>query len=78
MIRATNGGSRENDNVAGTLAAIDRLGRLVFLSVDLDDETELFVESHAEKIGDRGPVPAIRLHLSWQPDRAEVVASDSS
>ncbi|MEM7041611.1 MAG: ABC transporter ATP-binding protein [Pseudomonadota bacterium] len=64
--------------VTGTVRAIDRVGQLVFLSVDLDDDTEVRIESHAEKLGDRGLAPATRVHLSWQPDRATVVAGDLS
>ena len=66
------------DQVTGTIRAIDKVGQLVFLSVDLDDDTEVLIESHVEKLGDRGLAPAARVHLSWQPDRATVVAGDLS
>ncbi|MGI9492796.1 MAG: ABC transporter ATP-binding protein [Geminicoccaceae bacterium] len=68
----------EHSQVTGTISAIDRVGQLMFLSVDLDDETEVRIESHIEKLGDRGLAPATRVHLSWQPDRATVVAGDLS
>lgn len=50
----------------------------MFLSVDLDDDTEVPLEGHAEKLGDRGLTPAARVHLSWQPNRATVAAGDLS
>jgi putative spermidine/putrescine transport system ATP-binding protein/spermidine/putrescine transport system ATP-binding protein len=64
--------------VTGTISAIDRVGQLVFLSVDLDDDTEVRIESHAEKLGDRGLAPATKVHLTWRSDRATVVAGDLS
>ena len=64
--------------VTGTVRAIDRVGQLIFLSVDLDDDTEVRIESHVEKLGDRGLAPSARVHLSWQPDRATVVAGNVS
>jgi hypothetical protein len=36
------------------------------------------IDSHVEKIGDRGLTPALKVHLSWQADRATVVAGDVS
>lgn len=67
-----------HDRVTGMIRAIDRVGQLVFLSVGLDDDTEVRIESHAEKLGDRGLTPATRVHLSWHPERATVVAGDLS
>ncbi len=70
------GGSDGLDRVTGTIRAIDRVGQLMFLSVDLDDRTEVRIESHVDKLGDRGLAPTTKVHLSWQADRATVVAGD--
>ncbi|MGI9433907.1 MAG: ABC transporter ATP-binding protein [Geminicoccaceae bacterium] len=66
------------NQVTGTIKGIDRVGQLIFLSVDLDDQTEVRIESHADKLGDLGFEPAKRVHLSWQPERATVVAGEPS
>ena len=68
----------EHDQVTGLLRAIDRVGQLVLLSVDLEEDTEVRTESHVEKLGDHGPAPAAKLRLSWRPDRTTVVAGYSS
>ena len=64
------------DRVTGTIRGIDRVGQLMFLLVDLDDRTEVRIESHVDKLGDRGLAPATKVHLSWQTNRATVVAGD--
>ncbi|MGI9498841.1 MAG: ABC transporter ATP-binding protein, partial [Geminicoccaceae bacterium] len=72
------GSASGRGRVTGTIRAIDRVGQLMFLSVDLNDETEVRIESHVEKLGDRGLAPATKVHLSWQADRATVVVGDLS
>ncbi|MGI9490383.1 MAG: ABC transporter ATP-binding protein [Geminicoccaceae bacterium] len=70
------GGIDSMDRVTGTIRSIDRVGQLMFLSVDLDDRTEVRIESHVDKLGGRGLAPTTKVHLSWQADRATVVAGD--
>lgn len=69
-------GADGTGRVTGTIRAIDRVGQLIFLSVDLDDDTEVRIESHVDKLGDRGLAPATKVQLSWQDDRATIVAGD--
>lgn len=66
------------DWVTGTIRGVDKVGQLMLLSVDLDDQTEVRIESHVEKLGDRGLQPAMKVHLSWLADRATVVAGNLS
>ncbi|MDH3661577.1 MAG: ABC transporter ATP-binding protein [Alphaproteobacteria bacterium] len=70
------GGTAGEAGVTGAIRSIDRVGQLMFLSVDLDDDTEVRIESHIDKLGDRGLAPATKILLSWSPDRATVVAGD--
>ena len=72
------GGSNGLDRVAGTIRTIDRVGQLVFLAIDLDDRTEVRIESHVDKFGDLGLEPAKRVHLTWQAERATVIPGDMS
>ena len=62
------------DRVTGIISGIDRVGQLMFLSVDLDDRTEVRIECHVDKLGDRGLAPSMKVRLSWQASRATVVA----
>ncbi len=72
------GGLDRQDRVTGTIRTIDRVGQLVFLSIDLDDRTEVRIESHAEKFGDLGLEPAKKVFLTWQAERATVITEDRS
>lgn len=72
-LKAANGAD-SSGGVTGTIRAIDRVGQLMFLSVDLDDDTEVRIESHVDKLGDRGLSPATKVHLSWEDDCATIVA----
>lgn len=72
------GGLDRQDRVTGTIRTIDRVGQLVFLSIDLDDRTEVRIESHAEKFGDLGLEPAKKVFLTWQAERATVITENTS
>ncbi|MBN9673855.1 ABC transporter ATP-binding protein [Roseibium aggregatum] len=61
------------DMVSGQVSAIDAVGHFAYVTVHLDDDLSIRIETHREKIAERGIETGGQVDLRWQPERATVV-----
>lgn len=65
--------SPEMDRVSGEVEAMDVVGHVVYLTIKLDDEQSVRLETHIEQISGRGIAPGETVDLTWAINRATVV-----
>jgi ABC-type Fe3+/spermidine/putrescine transport system ATPase subunit len=62
-----------DDSVPGQVTGIDAVGQLVYVTVRLDAQQSVRIETHREKIAGRGIGPGSPVVLRWTSERATVV-----
>ena len=65
--------SGQVDTVSGRVSAIDAVGQFVYVTVRLDDDLSIRIETHREKISQRGIDVGGQVDLRWLSERATVV-----
>ncbi|MCR9255783.1 MAG: ABC transporter ATP-binding protein [Alphaproteobacteria bacterium] len=61
------------DTLRGTVTALDRVGQVVHVSVNMDPQFDVRLEVHRDKIADRHVTPGAEVDLTWRPDRTTIV-----
>ncbi len=61
------------DSVSGTVKSYDRVGQVVFITVELANGSEVRLESYRDKVDGRGIEPGAAIVLCWQPERTTIV-----
>lgn len=61
------------DTLRGTVTALDRVGQVVFVSIQMDDQLNVRLEVHRDKISGRNVEPGSAVDLTWRPDRTTIV-----
>lgn len=64
--------SGEN-RVSGTVQHMNQIGHVIHVDLRLNDALAIKIETHREKIADKGVVPGAVMDLCWRADRATVV-----
>lgn len=65
----------QTDSINGTVSSMNEVGQLSYISVTLNDESEMRLETYAENIVGKGIEPGKSVDLRWNPIRATVVCS---
>ena len=65
--------SEATDSVSGKVLIMDTVGQYLYISVVLEDGSEVRLETYAENIDGRGIEPGNIVDLRWDPTRATVV-----
>jgi len=60
-------------SISGTVASIDVVGQVVHVSVHLDDDLTVRLETHREQLSGRSVEQGSPVDLRWKPERATVV-----
>jgi putative spermidine/putrescine transport system ATP-binding protein/spermidine/putrescine transport system ATP-binding protein len=63
----------EENMVSGTVQHINQIGHVVHVDLRLNDDIAIKLETHREKIADKGVAPGAQMDLCWRADRATVV-----
>ena len=61
------------DTLRGRVTALDRVGQVVYVSVQMDDTLDVRLEVHRDKISGRHVEPGSEVDLTWRPDRTTIV-----
>ncbi len=66
------------DRVKGTVSAMDRVGQVIYVSVQLDDKLGVRLETYRNKIEGRGIEPGSEVELRWSPERTTIVLDSAA
>lgn len=61
------------DTLRGTVTALDRVGQVMHVSVQMDDNLAVRLEIHRDKVSGRNVEPGAEVDLTWRPDRTTIV-----
>lgn len=61
------------DSVKGTVTAMDPVGQIIYISVQLDEQLDVRLETYREKLEGRGITPGSEVELRWSPERTTIV-----
>ena len=73
MPQGSDRGGAEINTITGTVQSVDQVGQVVYVSLRVNDELEVRLETHREKIVDKGVAPGAVMDIRWHADRSTVV-----
>lgn len=63
----------DENRIAGTVQHMNQIGHVVHVDLRVNDELTIKLETHREKITDKGVAPGVEMDLCWKAERATVV-----
>lgn len=66
-------GGAEFNAITGTVLSVDQVGQVVYVNLHVNDELEVRLETHREKIAGKGVAPGAVMDIRWHADRSTVV-----
>lgn len=63
----------DENTIPATVQHINQIGQVMHVDLKLKDDSAIKIETHREKIADKGLAPGINVDLCWQAERATVV-----
>ncbi len=61
------------NTVRGTVQRLDQVGQVVYVRFQLEDQSEVRIETHRTSIAGRGIEPGAAMDLRWKAERATVI-----
>jgi putative spermidine/putrescine transport system ATP-binding protein/spermidine/putrescine transport system ATP-binding protein len=74
-LRAPGAGSdaADENRITGTVEHVNNIGHVVHVDVRVDESLSIKLETHREKIADKGVAKGAQMDLCWKAERATVV-----
>ena len=65
--------AQDENLISGTVQTVNQIGHIIHVDLRVNDEIEIKLETHLEKIVDKGVAPGAVMDLCWHAERATVV-----
>jgi ABC-type Fe3+/spermidine/putrescine transport system ATPase subunit len=74
-LRQPGGPAAEEDEnlISGTVQNVNQIGHVIHVDMRVNDEIAIKLETHREKISDKGVAPGAVMDLCWRAERSTVV-----
>ena len=65
------------NRISGTVRHVHEIGNIIHVDLRLNDDIDVKIESHREKISDVGMAPGVIMDLCWPSDRTTVLLDNT-